>query len=1414
MSEKKYVYCNVLPENYQQPYLYIADMDVKAGDIVVISIKHQSKETQKVGLVLDVNTYTEANAPYPVQCTKHIKRIFSEEDAKDKDLAGQKARLEAQNAHLMLSEEQKDKKDIKESLLKQGFHRDEVAQTNLYLQNLIRNMADTTRSSNVLAELAGGVILSNDGKTVVEYSARQNKAKGVIKIPAGVEIIEDGVFAKAKFDKLVLNKELRELGKYTLNSLGGPDGYYRKDIAAIEVEPGSKYFYADDVAFYSIEEDGTKSLICLFKKDIEEYIAPSDVSAILEDAFADCRNLKRIVLSESVRFFDENSLSNMTEVRSVYLPKGVTDIRTKGNHSQWYQTWNTVEFIIDEDNEHLFVEGDCIYQILPKGGYKLISCRYYGKGQPQIIDGTYEIGEKAFYGCNGFSKINFPTSVKVIGSRAFCHCNFKTITIPETVQRIEAGAFSCCNELKKVCINHELEYVAEDAFSGCSWDLKKITSTSKTPLYSFKDGVICKVNEVKKAPSATENMQALAKKLNGWCFSDSTTEKAVYNASNNSIELYFDLVLRNDNAALVKERVECAETISVNDEVVVETPDIFTWEIFAKSGRSLGELNFLFVRQIRKWYNLVKVQTASITKVTPRSMRKGAKYALVSVKIILIPNEINQNLTKEEKDFGNTFAYRIDKDEAVVLAWIGQDDVKKVTIPSTLEGKKIKKLCKGLFRWGDDIGQCNIEELIISEGIEHLEEESLFGLDELKKVVFPQSVKYISNDVFSQNDSEYPSRDLYLKDDTVFIAPKGSYAEKFLKDYKPDSWCMDALKVVNDDSNDTQNELKIQNAFEFKRNGNGNGFSATFKEGWKLDGFREEIVRVPDKYNGQPIESFDISRRPSFIKKLILPATVVKLENIDTTVMYYTGRGAEHCLDEIEIDDDNPYFWSDGRAIYSKNKKVLYRLLSYSLTEYTVQPTTEVIEKFAFGELVNLISVTLSPNVFEIKEHAFNGCRSLTTINGMENVKKLGDGLFNAYGWDSSEVPYLKNTTVIISGCNLIKCHETKSKLYTVPDGIEMIDANAFSVEDKNDCLEEIVIPDSVTTIRSGAFLRREALRKITLSNNLKEIEANTFACCVALEEITIPASIEKIDTSAFPSHGYFSDADVAFCAINVEQSNPNYCSVNGMLLSKDKKVLYYVPAQIDLGVTPIPFEVEEVAPNACKYNVNTINLTLPDKVKTIGKSAFYGFKKLKKLQMSNSVLRIEESAFGSCSKLSSIVWSENLEHVDKGAFADSALKKATLPKSVKSVGCGVFYGCKDIEVYDGIDPDGTSCEDAIDTINGEPNSNVGCIGIYSALGRWYDHTITVRSVETGEIKYAVWMGTDSTQRHYYCQLASSWGKNATFSFKALDEFFPKIRGTEHKVKVAKLRLEYPVALSDEMKEKYESYLSRYGKEA
>ena len=58
-GSKTYVYCNVLPSGYKSPYLYITDFEVKPGDIVIIPLR----DSEKAGLVIDVNTYSDDNAP-------------------------------------------------------------------------------------------------------------------------------------------------------------------------------------------------------------------------------------------------------------------------------------------------------------------------------------------------------------------------------------------------------------------------------------------------------------------------------------------------------------------------------------------------------------------------------------------------------------------------------------------------------------------------------------------------------------------------------------------------------------------------------------------------------------------------------------------------------------------------------------------------------------------------------------------------------------------------------------------------------------------------------------------------------------------------------------------------------------------------------------------------------------------------------------------------------------------------------------------------------------------------------------------------------------------------------------------------------------------------------------------------------
>lgn len=417
-------------------------------------------------------------------------------------------------------------------------------------------------------------------------------------------------------------------------------------------------------------------------------------------------------------------------------------------------------------------------------------------------------------------------------------------------------------------------------------------------------------------------------------------------------------------------------------------------------------------------------------------------------------------------------------------------------------------------------------------------------------------------------------------------------------------------------------------------------------------------------------------------------------------------------------------------------------------------------------------------------------------------------------------------------------------KVIKLPEGITTICESAFGWESENDCVEEIILPASVQVIERMACYGRAELKKINIPDGVREIREYTFADCVKLESLYIPASVEKIDLSAIPS-AYdedgccYTEQEYALKAIVVDPENKNYCSINGMLLSKDMTEFLFIPDRLKGAISEIPDGVKVISNSFASSSMAITELVLPDSLTQIGKHAFSECKNLCKLVLPAGLKTIGESAFSGCTSLKTVVWPKNLmsigdgafeqcgieevelpdslTHIGSEAFAKTGIQKVTLPKSVKTLGWGAFSCVPEIEVYDSIDPDAKEADKGIDTVNGRPNSMVGYVGMGPALAmwkcaanhRWIDYTITVRSAETDEIKYKVWMGADDSQRDYYCFLSSAWGHNATFAFRQLDEFFPKIRGKENKLQVAKYRLEYPCELSDSARTKYEKYVKK-----
>ncbi len=82
-----------------------------------------------------------------------------------------------------------------------------------------------------------------------------------------------------------------------------------------------------------------------------------------------------------------------------------------------------------------------------------------------------------------------------------------------------------------------------------------------------------------------------------------------------------------------------------------------------------------------------------------------------------------------------------------------------------------------------------------------------------------------------------------------------------------------------------------------------------------------------------------------------------------------------------------------------------------------------------------------------------------------------------------------------------------------LPQNLSVIESGVF-----NHCtkLRSIDIPQSVKTIEKDAFYRCDELWTITLPNGLKSIGENAFAACPNLSAATIPASVSFIGENAF----------------------------------------------------------------------------------------------------------------------------------------------------------------------------------------------------------------------------------------------------------------------------------------------------------
>lgn len=323
--------------------------------------------------------------------------------------------------------------------------------------------------------------------------------------------------------------------------------------------------------------------------------------------------------------------------------------------------------------------------------------------------------------------------------------------------------------------------------------------------------------------------------------------------------------------------------------------------------------------------------------------------------------------------------------------------------------------------------------------------------------------------------------------------------------------------------------------------------------------------------------------------------------------------------------------------------------------------TVTSIGQEAFAACSNMVSLSV-PNIESIGMGMCASCTKLVTVNlGIKN-KTAGERCF--YSCKALESFSFAGFSTIPAYC-LSSC--IKINRVTIPASVKRIENTAlpsniaiyiddlsnwctmekvnpskYSLYYNDNLLDNLIVPNDVTSIADKAFYGAISIGSITIGDNVQTIGANALDC--GASSIHIGANVTSGDIVINDGMSVYVKDIKQWCKLHT-----------GVDYLTSDAVRYY---------------------NLYLNNNLVTHLIIPDDVETINDYCFQGINSITSVSLGNDVRHIGTGAFKYCSMLTNAELNNGLESIGDNAFYGCIrITSVNIPNTIINIGAGAFRG-------------------------------------------------------------------------------------------------------------------------------------------